>query len=308
MNKRPVGGFMAKGVFTTKVTPSYDDLPEQRYHFPRTYLNQVRQIVGDHFVYYEPRRATAELSSRGGRQVYFAVARVREVIEDRAQPDSYYALVDSYLDFDRPVPFREGDHYYEGLTKKDDGSTNKGAMGRAVRIMPDAEFDVILKAGFAPVLDGQAPELMTTSLEIDEPEIPFERPIVELTVSRRFRERSFMYNVRSAYKNRCAFTGLRLINGGGRPEVQAAHIQPVAADGPDSVRNGLALSGTVHWMFDRGLVSIGDDHAILIAKNHLPEDAVRLLNASGTINVPSDPTLAPNPRYLNFHRTKVFKG
>ena len=60
-------------------------------------------------------------------------------------------------------------------------------------------------------------------------------------------------------------TGLRIINGGGRSEVQAAHIRPVASSGPDSVRNGLALSGTAHWMFDRGLLSIGDDYSILIA-------------------------------------------
>lgn len=59
-----------------------------------------------------------------------------------------------------------------------------------------------------------------------EPPAPFERPIVEMTVLRPFRERSFMHNVRAAYANRCAITGLRLINGGGRPEVQAAHIQP----------------------------------------------------------------------------------
>jgi putative restriction endonuclease len=206
------------------------------------------------------------------------------------------------------VSFTDGDHYYERILRKEDGSTNKGAFGRAVRIVPDDDFDLILKAGFAPVLDGQAPELATETSEIDEPEIPFERPIVEMTVSKPFRERSFMYNVRSAYGNRCALTGLRLINGGGRPEVQAAHIQPVAADGPDSVRNGLALSGTVHWMFDRGLISIGDDHRILVSKNHVPEDATRLLNASGLINLPNDPTLYPNPRYLSFHREKVFKG
>ena len=299
---------MAKGVFTTKVTPSYDDLPERQYHFPRTYLRQVSQMAGDYIVYYEPRRTTAELSSKGGRQAYFAVARVREVVEDKTQPDSYYALVDGYLDFDRPVPFTDGDHYYERTLRKEYGRTNRGAFGRAVRIVPDEDFDLILKAGFAPVLEGQAPELVTGVPEFDEPQVPFERPIVEMTVSRRFRERSFMYNVRSAYGNRCALTGLRLINGGGRPEVQAAHIQPVAADGPDAVRNGLALSGTVHWMFDRGLVSIGDDHKILVAKNRVPADAVRLLNGSELINLPNDPTLYPNPRYLKFHRDKVFKG
>ncbi len=66
---------MTKAVFTTKVTPSYNDLPEVRYHFPRTYLNQVKQAVGDHIVYYEPRRSSVELSSFGGRQSYFGVAK-----------------------------------------------------------------------------------------------------------------------------------------------------------------------------------------------------------------------------------------
>jgi len=117
-----------------------------------------------------------------------------------------------------------------------------------------------------------------------------------------------MHNVRAAYANRCAMTGLRLINGGGRPEVQAAHIQPVASKGPDSVRNGLALSGTVHWMFDRGLISIGDDYKILVAGNHVPEDAVRLLNQNRMIHLPKDQTLYPNAHFLKFHRDAVFKG
>src|SRR2546429_10026798 len=91
-----------------------------------------------------------------------------------------------------------------------------------------------------------------------------------MTISRPFRERSFMHNVRAAYSNSCAIIGLRLINGGGRPEVQAAHIQPVASKGPDSVRNGLALSGTVHWMFDRGFISIDDFFFIIIAHPPVP--------------------------------------
>jgi putative restriction endonuclease len=299
---------MAKAVFTTKVSPSYDDLPERQYHFPKTYLNQIRQTVGDHIVYYEPRRSTKELSSSGGRQAYFAVARVREIVEDKSQKDSYYALIDNYLDFDRPVPFVERNHYYESLLEKDDGSTNKGAFGRAVRIVPDSEFDLILKAGFAPLISEQGAAAAGVAYSFEEPPAFFERPIIEMTISRPFREKSFMHNVRSAYANRCAMTGLRLINGGGRPEVQAAHIQPVASKGPDSVRNGIALSGTVHWMFDRGLLSIGDDYKILVAKNHVPEDAARLLNNSGMINLPHDQTFYPNGSYLKFHRDNVFKG
>jgi putative restriction endonuclease len=299
---------MTKAVFTTKIAPGYKDLPEDRYHFPRTYLNQVRESVGDHIVYYEPRRSTVELSSIGGRQSYFGVARVTEIREDETLAGHYYAFVEDYLDFDRPVPFIEGSKYYESALKKADGSTNKGAFGRAVRLIPDEEFDQILKAGFAPLLREIGTPQHVTTPGWTEPTVPFQRPIVEMTISRPFRERSFMLNVRAAYTNQCAMTGLRLINGGGRPEVQAAHIQPVASKGPDSVRNGLALSGTLHWMFDRGLISIGDDYRILVAKNYVSEDATRLLNQNGMIHLPKDPTLQPNALYLKFHRDRVFKG
>jgi putative restriction endonuclease len=299
---------MGKAVFTTKVVPGYKDLPEARYHFPRTYLNQVKESIGDYIVYYEPRRSSVDLSSRGGRQSYFGVARVAAVLEDKDLAGHYYALVDNYLDFDRPVPFAEGDEYYESALKKSDGSTNKGAFGRAVRTIPDGEFDRIFRAGFAPVLGRGEEAQLIDAPGLAEPNTPFERPIVEMTLSRPFRERSFMFNVRKAYLNRCAMTGLRLINGGGRPEVQAAHIQPVASKGPDSVRNGLALSGTVHWMFDRGLISIGDDYKILTARNHMPDDALRLLNKNGLIHLPEDQTLYPNAHYLKFHRDNVFKG
>jgi len=301
---------MAKAVFTTKVNPSYKDLPEQRYHFPRTYLNYVQQTVGDYIVYYEPRRSSAELSSRGGRQSYFGVARVESVIKDEGLADHFFAIIDgsTYLDFDAPVPFLEGNKYYESALEKDDGSTNKGAFGRAVRLIPDVEFDLILRAGFSPVLSEEQSVETRIRDEVDESQVEFKRPLVEMTISRPFRDRAFKFAVRAAYDNRCALTGLRLINGGGRPEVEAAHIRPVAADGPDTVRNGLALSGTVHWMFDRGLISIGDDYKILVAKDRVPDNALRLLNESRIANLPKDVTLYPNAHYLKFHRDNVFKG
>ncbi len=198
---------MTKAVFTTKVTPSYNDLPEVRYHFPRAYLNQARQAVGDHIVYYEPRRSSVKLSSFGGRQSYFGVARVTAVVEDDALADHYYALVDNYLDFDRPVPFSEGSEYYESALKKADGSTNKGAFGRAVRLIPDDEFDRILKSGFAPILGENLASQEVALPGFSDPPTPFERPIVEMTVSRPFRERSFMHNGRPTF-SRSLRTGL----------------------------------------------------------------------------------------------------
>lgn len=272
------------------------------------YLNQVKAAVGDQIIYYEPRRTDSSLSSKGGRQAYFASAQVIGIRDDPKNPGHYYAQIANFLQFARPVPFREGGHYYESRLGNENEGTNLGTARRSVRNLPDSEFDLILRAGFAPVLNEDQPSGSIASNQIDDPGSEFVRPIVEMTVLKPFRERAFRYAVRAAYDNRCALTGLRLINGGGRPEVEAAHIKPVADNGPDTIRNGLALSGTVHWMFDKGLVSIGDDYKILVSKNRVPEDALRLLNANREVNLPKDPTLYPNAHYLKFHRDVKFKN
>jgi putative restriction endonuclease len=302
---------MSKAVLTTKVVPAYDDLPEERYHFPRTYLRQVEQAVGDFIVYYEPRRASADTSSRGGRQAYFAVARVTGVDTDPVRADHFYARIADYLEFDRPVPFRDGAHYYESALKRDDGETSKGAFGRAVRALPDHEFDLILGAGFTAddSLVAPRPETADDRRELDDiPQADFERPIVERLIARPFRDQAFARQVRLAYDNRCAVTGLRLINGGGRAEVQAAHIRPVASHGPDSLRNGLALCGTAHWMFDRGLIAVDDDFHILTVRDRLPEDFERLLLPDRTLRAPNDAATQPHRQFLRWHRDNVFKG
>ena len=80
---------MAKGIFTTKVDPTYDDIPEIRYHFPKTYLNYTQMMVGDWIIYYEPKRS-------GGRKSYYATARVDQIIDDQKRPNHYYALVSNF--------------------------------------------------------------------------------------------------------------------------------------------------------------------------------------------------------------------
>lgn len=294
---------MAKAIFTIKAGSGYDDRPEEYYHFPQTYLKQAQAAVGDHIIYYEPRRSS---DGARGRQAYFATARVDKVVDDPNLNGHYYAWVSNYLDFDQPVPFSKSGFYFESALQKDDDSTNRGAFGRAVRLIPDQEFDLILKSGYAAELTREK-ENALDRLGFGEPEPEFVRPIIEMTVARPFRDRAFMAAVRSAYENRCAVTGLRLINGGGRPEVQAAHIKPVAENGPDSIRNGLALSGTFHWLFDRGLISVSDDYRILVSENKVPNQARQMLNQTGKLILPNDESLFPNPYYLKFHRDNVFK-
>lgn len=103
-------------------------------------------------------------------------------------------------------------------------------------------------------------------------------------------------------------SGLRLINGGGRAEVTAAHIRPVEAGGPDIVSNGIALSGTAHWMFDRGLVSLADDLEILDSRQVNDPEAVRsFINKNGHAYPPQRAIDRPHPRFLQWHRDNCFK-
>jgi putative restriction endonuclease len=298
---------MAKIVFTTKINPTYDDLPEYRYHFPGTYLNDARSAIGDSVIYYEPRRSSGDLSSRGGRQSYFAVAHLDAIEPDASRADHYYARVSGYIDFPNPVPFREAGHYYESGLRRADGGTNKGRFGRSVRPISDTDFDAILARGFARLLCPENNVSRTSAEWAEEPE-EFVRPIVQRLVSRPFREAAFSSSVKNAYENTCAITSLKIINGGGRSEAQAAHIRPVADSGTDSIRNGLALSGTVHWMFDRGLISVGDDYSILVAKGRVPDTIRRVFNESGQIRLPKALELRPALQFLRYHRENKFKG
>lgn len=297
---------MTKGVFTTKVNPVYDDLPEIRYHFPKTYMNQVRQTQGDWIVYYEPRREDASPGGRAGRQAYFATARVERIEPDRRRQGYYYAFIADYLEFDNPVPFRIGSTYLERLLVKGDGTTNKGAFGRAVRTMSNDEYETIVKLGFDTTSDRRTDGAMMIAEELAE----YDRPLLEQLVRRPFRDAAFTKNVVMAYGSTCAVTGLRLINGGGRCEVEAAHIRPVGEGhrGPDSVRNGIALSRTVHWMFDRGLLTLTDNYEIVMAERLLADDTRRLMEHQKRILLPDDPKLRPHPQFLSYHRDNIFKG
>ncbi len=301
---------MANAVFTHADGSIYDDLPEARYHFPQTYLRAVESAVGDWIVYYEPRRITAASEKTGGRQAYFAAARVVSVERDFSREGHFFAFVSDYIAFPNAVPFHEGGDYFETLLQRPDGKTNKGAFGRSVRQVPAPEFNRILLAGFSGVREEMGPDDWAEGYDQDgfqEPATPFERPILERLSRRPFREAAFARQVKAAYGQRCAMTGLKILNGGGRPEVQAAHIRPVKAGGPDTIRNGIALCGTAHWMFDRGLVSVGDDHRILVAEDRVPDAAKSLLRPDRQLLLPDATFLQPHPDYLAHHRAG-FKG
>ena len=103
-------------------------------------------------------------------------------------------------------------------------------------------------------------------------------------------------------------TGFRLVNGYGHGEVEAAHIRSVEARGPDSPRNGVALARTVHWLFDRGIVSLEDDGRILKIDRLISDPVSRILRPEGYALFPESRSMQPHPEFLRWHRENVFKG
>lgn len=295
---------MVKLVLLHKADSIYDDEPDVKYDFPRSYLKAVQEAVGDWVIYYEPVKA--------GPRGYFATARISEVIEKPRTEGRYLALIEpgSYLPFDRNIArLLDGRPLESSLADADGLPKAGGAVQSAVRRLSEADFARIINLGLPQDLEEQeARRYDPERHELDDVAILFDRPVVERLTRRPYRDIAFRRKVREAYAYRCAMSGLQLRNGGGRPEVQAAHIRPVEHQGSDSVRNGLALSGTLHWMFDRGLISIAEDcQTILVSRNKVPDDVVRrLIRPEGKLLTPKDPHDIPHPANIRWHRENVF--
>ncbi|PHR59182.1 MAG: restriction endonuclease [Robiginitomaculum sp.] len=298
---------MAFGVFIHKVDSKYDDSPTEQYQFPKSYLKRAQACIASWIVYYEP---TKVKNSKG----YFAIAKIKNIIPDPKAENMYVALVEegSYLEFPNKVPFKiHGELIERGLLNE--LGKISGRAQSSVRPISIEDFNRILDMGLEndEALLPRIEDNMDRS-EVHEDEAVFmhenSRDRISYIGSRIVRDRFFRKNVLSAYDERCAITGLKLINGGGRAEVEAAHIKPVHMNGPDSIQNGIALSGTVHWMFDRGLIGLSDDMEVLISRHVNDRESIEgLIRPDGFALTPNDHRLAPHPVFLKWHRDNCFK-
>lgn len=296
---------MTKGVFLYREDSRYEDRPWAAYQFPEIYLSRASRMVGDWVVYMEPVKA--------GRKGYHAVAKVDRITPDPSSPGMYLAIIDpnSYLDFDHNVAFQAGGDYPERSVLNEAGNVS-GRAQAAVRPIPAEDFNRIVGLGLDThheLLPRSDAEFASAFVAEEQMPYEFEQDRVQMLTKRTIRDRIFRTRVLKAYDRRCAFTGFQFINGGGRAEVEAAHIKSVQDKGPDVVQNGLALSGTVHWMFDRGLLTISDDAEILLS-NHINDvDGVRkILRADGRAQFPDEPANRPDPAFLQWHRENCFEG
>jgi putative restriction endonuclease len=125
------------------------------------------------------------------------------------------------------------------------------------------------------LIDGQEP---ITDADLENAEEQFDelanerfvvqtkRPRVESKRSRVARSSAFPGRVNREYAWTCAVSDVVLTTPSNLYEVQAAHVVPVCEGGPDDIRNGLALSHTLHWAFDWGLFGVGEDRRVYVPR------------------------------------------
>jgi putative restriction endonuclease len=301
-----------KGVFEISGGSRYDDLITERYHFPRIYLRTAERFVGDWILY-------RETGSDGGRKAYVAVARVNRIDDDPHLPGHFYARMSDFLELDKAVPYRDvGGRFAERFLRElpSVSIAGRALRGRSVREIEPADFAAIVEAGLSRTLDPHnairlelEPRFLDPLTEALIHQPPSERRLEQMLVNRKIRDAAFRGIVLEAYDNTCAVTGLRIVNGGGKAEAQAAHIWPVADGGPDEVQNGIALSATAHWLFDRHLISLDDQFGLLVSHNKVPAELRQLFPSTGQpIRLPRDARLHPRSEYVARHRERYAGG
>lgn len=286
------------GVLVTRKFPGYKDVPGVLYHYPTAeYERAMSRLVGQVVLYYEPKRGGSSPTSQGGgRSAFIGFGFVESLSVDADDPTHSFASLRYSLNFNRPVPLKET-------------RIVGPALQTAVQLIAYDEAQRIIERGLS-----LAPSSDTRTGRVGLAEIPSldeisQRPFEEVLRRSRIRDESFRFQViELAYQGTCAFSGMRQTNGLGRAEVDAAHIMPVASNGPDVIRNGIALSKTMHWAFDRGLISLTDNGEILTVSRGLDPKLIGLLPASRTAILPKAENLRPHVSFVRWHRERVFKG
>jgi putative restriction endonuclease len=297
----------SRGIMVLAEPASRGDLPERYYRFSPQCLRTAMRTADQWIIFQE--------AEKGGRGRYRAAARV-DRIDPKPDTDGMCRAVlaeGSYLEFGVPVPFIVDGMLVERGLLDPDGSLNAHRASQAVRIVAEPDFDRIVELGLVSEEEllprTEAEEDLPVVQRVAEERASWEGQVDRATmlVNRKVRDRQFRKRVLDAYGSRCALTGMKLLNGGGRAETEAAHIQSVEAGGPDALDNGIALSGTMHWMFDRGLISLSDAGDILLSRAINDRDSVeRLVFADRKARLPAAAADRPHPRYLHWHRTHCF--
>lgn len=308
-------------VLSSRPESPYADTPTS-YEYPARYRRYFAPLDSGEpmlAIIYEPH------SGGRGRMAYvgWAALRERPTPSVRTLADGSPLWEVKYVgrveEFPNPVPRDQAGEPLEGWLRaiaREHRSIR--SSGASVRELPEAEAGLILTLGHAGQLESSLEYPMAGDVR-DAPELVADRGRRLLTAIER--DARFRRAVMSAYEFRCAISGFgtgALAEGRATRLIDAAHIRPVSQHGPDAVPNGLALTPTLHRLFDEGLFTIAlrDDSPVIVTSPLLqptmiqsPDGRFRLPLVTGmAVSIPTEATLRPSSSQLRFHQHSVFKG
>jgi len=158
---------------------------------------------------------------------------------------------------------------------------------------------------------GLSDDLVETALRLESLEewTPFvaeDRAVYR--VSRQKRDAAFRNIVLANYGYTCAATGQRF-HSPHHVEADGAHIIGKDVRGTDDPRNGIALSKSAHWAFDRGLFTISDQYEVVvnpkISNVNVAKFPVLEMHRQN-ISLPADSFYWPHPDALAWHKQEIF--
>jgi putative restriction endonuclease len=96
------------------------------------------------------------------------------------------------------------------------------------------------------------------------------------------------------------------------PVLEAAHIKPYAVSGPSYISNGLLLRSDLHKLFDSGYITITTGYKVEVSsKIKLEfENGKEYYRHQGQnlVALPEKRENMPNPDYIDWHNSNIFKG
>lgn len=144
-----------------------------------------------------------------------------------------------------------------------------------------------------------------------EGELVMKEPGVQYGTTYEIRSRigqgAFRAMVTDAYKKRCAISGEKTL-----PVLEAAHIKPYSESGPNLTKNGLLLRSDMHILFDKGYITVTNDHHLEVSSRIREEyengREYYAYHGKKLLNLPDKTIERPSGLFLEWHHQQIYKG
>ncbi|MBB3086656.1 phosphorothioated DNA-binding restriction endonuclease [Geodermatophilus sabuli] len=211
---------------------------------------------------------------------------------------------DGVWTLDRDVPMDTVGPLREGVTGRFEASLEAALRNRPELIAEAARG--LVESHFPGTV---APDVLV-AVGLDPDWLEGSGPARGASPADRRRSSTWLAAVIEAWDRQCAFCGFDGAAGGGVVGIEAAQVRWFKLGGPDDLDNGLALCSLHHKLFDRGMLGLDDDLAVVVSRRfsaRAPQGRT-VYDLHGQRLQPRPGTLLPADRHVAWHREQVFQG